>query len=575
MRTWLTESFRTRELHNGRLIQIRAAGQVRQAALTFKLRFYQGENISNMEPAKLLRNCLSLLLALTVLMPVYGQEQADIVEPEPATESDIPEDAFGRGTPRRSIEGFLRAAESGDWDTALHYIDLRSLPPRYASYLKRDIAWGLAVVIQRKAWLDLERLSDSPDGTVGDDLPPNLDELGRIEADGEEYVLLMQRLPRKDGDLIWKVSNTTVADTLDLYQKFGYGPVVDYLADRLPRGSFLGVEYFKWALLVLIGLAAYAVFYTVGRILARILGDPSRSTYRKRQFFFTVPVALFFTSLVMIRALESLGMGITAQGILQSRTGIIILLVWVLLAGASLVRDLYAAHLERKGKPGAVVLLRPATRAFNILIVLGAILVWLDNIGFNITTLLAGLGVGGVAVALALQKPLEDVFGALSLYTQQPIRIGDFCRIGPHTGTIEEIGLRTTRLRTLANTVLSIPNAKLAVDQIDNYSARQKILYNPRLRLRLDTSREQLQRALQELRDMVSAHQHIVQSGHRVRFRGFADDALDIEIFAYLATNDFATYLEYAEDVNLRVMESIEKSGASLALPARAVHREG
>jgi len=527
-----------------------------------------------MEPAYLLRLSQSLLLALTLLMPAYGQEQVYVPEPEPASEPTVPEDAYGRGTPRRSFEGFLRAVDAADWEAALHYIDMRRLPPRYASYSPRDIAWGLAVVIQRKMWLDLEQLSDSPEGTEGDDLPRNQDELGRLEADGEEYVLLMQRVRRDDGELIWKVSNVTVADTLDLYEQFGYGPVVDYLADRLPEGTLLGIEYFKWALVILAGLAAYAVFYVLGRILARIFGDPSRSTYPKRKFFFTVPVALFFTNLVMNRVLESLGMGIKAQEFMQSRTGIIILLVWVILAGAALARDLYADRLERQGKPGAVVLLRPATSALNILVILGAILVWLDNIGFNITTLLAGLGVGGVAVALALQKPLEDVFGALSLYTQQPIRIGDFCRIGEYTGTIEEIGLRTTRLRTLANTVLSIPNARLAVDQIDNYSARQKILYNPRLRLQLNTSREQLEKVLEELRGMVAAHEYIQPEGHRVRFRGFNDDSLDVEIFAYLDTNDFATYLEYAESVNLKVMESIERAGARLALPARMVQRD-
>ena len=86
----------------------------------------------------------------------------------------------------------------------------------------------------------------------------------------------------------------------------------------------------------------------------------------------------------------------------------------------------------------------------------------LDNLGFNITTVLAGLGVGGIAVALALQKPMEDVFGAITLYTQQPVRVGDFCRVGNETGTIEEIGLRTTRLRTLGNTLIAIPNAQLA-----------------------------------------------------------------------------------------------------------------
>jgi len=273
--------------------------------------------------------------------------------------------------------------------------------------------------------------------------------------------------------------------------------------------------------------------------------------------------------------LEMVGIGITAQKIQRSQTLVTIAWTWVLLSGATLIRDVYSAHLAELGRPGAVVLLRPATNAIRVLIVIVALLVWLENVGFNITTLLAGLGVGGVAVALALQKPLEDILGALSLYTQQPVRIGDFCKIGEQLGTVEEIGLRTTRLRTLANSLVAIPNAKLVTEQIDNYSARRMILYRPQLRLRYDTTRAQLRQILHSIREMLASHEHIVQDAPRVRFIGFGEDALILEIFAYIATKDFATYLEYAEDVNLKVLAIIGEAGTNLALPAQTLHVEG
>jgi len=487
----------------------------------------------------------------------------------------IPVDNFDRGTPRRSMTGFLKAVEAADWDSAVEYLDQRNLPSRYQATDPADLAKALAVVIERELWADLQDLSDLPGGRQADGLPLYRDELGRIRSGGEEHVLLMQHVPRGDGVSIWKISNRTVGKTIELYDEFGYGPVAEFLYERMPDGTFIGVEYFKWVFMFLAGVVAYALMYLIGLLLARWLCDVSKPAYARIRRFFTGPVALLVTLLVMNAVLEAVGIGITAQKIQRAHTMGTIAWTWVLLAGVTLVRDVYSEHLEGLGKPGAVVLLAPATNAVRILIVIAAILVWLDNVGFNITTLLAGLGVGGLAVALALQRPLEDVLGALSLYTQQPVRIGDFCRIGNELGTVEVIGLRTTRLRTLANSVLAIPNAKLATEQIDNYSARHMILYRPQLRLRYDTSREQLQQILDSIREMLAAHEHIVQDAPRVRFIGFGEDALILEIFAYLATNDYAQYLELAEDVNMKVLGIIGAAGTNLALPTRAMYVEG
>jgi MscS family membrane protein len=219
-------------------------------------------------------------------------------------------------------------------------------------------------------------------------------------------------------------------------------------------------------------------------------------------------------------------------------------------------------------------LLRPGAQAVQILLVVIVFLVWLNNTGFNITTILAGLGVGGIAVALALQKPLEDVFGALSLYTLQPVRIGDFCRIGQETGTVEEIGLRTTRIRTRANTLISIPNALLAMEAIDNYSARKKFLYNPTLRLQVDTSAEQINTLLERLREILSGHEKVIQEDPRVRFQTIGVDALELVIFAYIRVDSFPGYLEVAEDLNMRVMDVLSTAGVTLAVPARTVKIE-
>jgi MscS family membrane protein len=169
---------------------------------------------------------------------------------------------------------------------------------------------------------------------------------------------------------------------------------------------------------------------------------------------------------------------------------------------------------------------------------------------------------------------MEDVFGAFTLYTQQPIRVGDFCRVGTETGTIEEISLRTTRIRTLADTVIAVPNARLASEPIDNISARKKIRYRPILRLRYDTTPEQMQHILNGVRDLFGTHEQVLQDGHRVRFYEIADDALLVEANAYLNTTEWATYLELAEELNILILEIVAGAGTSLSLPAKTLHLE-
>jgi len=271
--------------------------------------------------------------------------------------------------------------------------------------------------------------------------------------------------------------------------------------------------------------------------------------------------------MILDQLTNRLGIGIEAQQIARAQTVSIIIVVWALLAATNLFRAIYRTRLQRQGKEAATVLLGPIGNAIKILIVLLAILLWLSNLGFNITALLAGLGVGGIAIALALQKPLEDLFGAVSMYTQQPVKVGDFCRFGEITGTVEEIGLRTTRIRTLGKTVVSIPNAKIAGDVLDNYSVRKHIWYHPRLTLRYDSTPKQLNEVLTATRGLLSTHEKVLDESLRVRLTGFSREGFKLDIHAYIGTTDYAEFLEIAEELNLATIEIVTKSGAGFAIP--------
>jgi MscS family membrane protein len=192
--------------------------------------------------------------------------------------------------------------------------------------------------------------------------------------------------------------------------------------------------------------------------------------------------------------------------------------------------------------------------------------------GVNITAALAGLGVGGIAVALAAQKTLENLLGGITITSDQPVRVGDFCRFGDQVGTVEDIGLRSTRIRTLDRTLVSVPNGHLSSISLENFGVRDKIWFHPTIQLRYETSADQLRYVLAEIRQMLYAHPRVEPQSARIRFAKFGACSLDLEVFAYVQATDYAVFLEVQEDLLLRIMDIVAASGTSFAFPSHTAY---
>jgi len=231
----------------------------------------------------------------------------------------------------------------------------------------------------------------------------------------------------------------------------------------------------------------------------------------------------------------------------------------------------FTDRMKRNGQHDAVVLLRPAATGIKLIIIVMAVVSWMDNLGYQVTTILAGLGVGGVAVALAAQKSLENLIGSITIYSSQPVRVGDFCKFGDTLGTVEEIGLRATQLRTLGRTVVHIPNALFSSGAIENLTQRDKILYRTRLHLSYDDAPEQIRQVLAKVRELINEHEFVDEENSRIRFLEFGEYAQELELYIYIKTKDFAEYLEHREDINLRINDIIESAGAHLTVPVKNI----
>jgi len=379
----------------------------------------------------------------------------------------------------------------------------------------------------------------------------------------------MQRIPRGDGVFIWKISNATVALIPVLDEEFGYGVIGNKLSQIFPHYTVFGFEI--WQLVMLVGLliAAVIVAYVTTFIVIKILQRNEHFDQRRLQKFIIGPLRFLIMVIMFRSTFHMVAPSLTARAVFEARTFLIIAIYWILLGLVDLIMLRLADRMRRNGQQDAAVLLKPAATGIKLTITLIAVITWMDNLGYEVTTILAGLGVGGIAIALASKKSLENLIGSITIYASQPVHVGDFCRFGTTFGTVEEIGLRSTQIRTVARTIVHIPNALFASEEIENLTQRDKILYRTRLRLSYEDTPDQVKQVLHKVRELIEQHEFIDETDSRIRFLEFGEYAQELELFVYIKTKIFAEYLEYREDINLKINDIVEAVGVKLVIPAR------
>jgi MscS family membrane protein len=500
------------------------------------------------------------------------EKVTDSVETTPAKG---PPDEYGRITPRSSTLGLAKALDEMDFETAVHYMDLRNLPFSVDEADGPGLARKLLIVADRSIIVDYEAISDDPDGHAEDGLPSYRDRITTIKTSEGLVEILMQKVPRSDGVFIWKLSNATVAKIPALNEEFGYGPIGDKLSLIFPHYYFMGLELWQWGMVLVLLLAGFIFAYVITWLLFKLITLYTKERLVRAEKFVNGPLRILIMVLFFRSTFDLVAPSLVARAVFEARTFLIIAVVWVLLGFVDLIMYRIAERMRRQGQSDAIVLLRPATTAIKLTLVFIGIVSWLDNIGYEVTTLLAGLGVGGIAIAFAAQRTIENLIGSITIYSSQPVHVGDFCRFGNTLGVVEEIGLRATQLRTLERTVVHIPNAKFSTDIIENLTQRDKILYRTRLRLSLQTTAGQMQQVLDGIRELINNHDMIDEESSRVRFFEFGEYAQEIELYVYIKTKDFVEYLAQREDINLRIREIIEDSGTQLVVPTRTTYFEG
>jgi MscS family membrane protein len=509
-------------------------------------------------------------LLLACALPAGAQEAPGPPPPAAAAPDDT-----SQLTPRSTIRGFLTAARNEDWTRAAEHMNLMNLPLRRRESAGRELARRLKTVLDRTVLIDPESLSAAPEGNENDGQPEGRDLVGTIETGEGPVKLYVERMRGADDALEWRFSRPTVDKIERLYEEFGHEPP---FADRLPPFFFsvrvLDTALWQWIGLavVLLGAVAASLLVTflllaVARLVVRYTrGDVDNAIVEMAVGPLRLILAVAFARL----ALPALWLPIAVHRVVIGLAAAVwaIALTWFAVRLVTVFSRLIQIRMAARGNAVGISAIPLVRRVVNIVIVLLAVLVVVSNLGVNMTGVLAGVGVGGLAVALAAQKTLENLFGGITLIMDQPVRIGDFCRFGTREGTVEDIGLRSTRIRTLERTLVTIPNAEFSTMQIENLARRDRMILVARIGIRYDASPDQLRWLLIELKKMLLAHPKVDPDPARVRFVGFGGVSLDLDVFAYLRTADYNEYQAIREDVLLRIMEIVTASGTSFSAPA-------
>jgi MscS family membrane protein len=555
------------------------------------------------------------VLSLALWSPVAG-----------AADAKYPLEPLDLSSPRATLNSFLttgdaylRLLNDEYWETpsravaarlhemgvkAERTLDLSEAPPAARFEMGRDETIYLYEVLSR---IELPPETDIPDAAAYADTGDNKKADGKLwswTVPHTEITIARVAKGARAGEFLF--SPSTVARAEEFYQKTralpyrrdvplkNYAEKRDYLSmaswmipprtiegfpDWLKRGVYEQAVWKWFALAVLIPLTI-ALFMLVHR-LARC-GTRRQSVTAHLCRLVTPLTLLLLTPLVLDMANRELTLtGRVAEDLTLLADAVAYFsLAWIAWTGSMVLAEAVIASPKIPEQSLNAHLLRLAARIVGSVAVIAILFSVSSQLGAPLYGIVAGLGVGGIAIALAAQNTIEHFIGSLNLFADRPVRVGDFCRYGEdptrdwqRIGIIESIGLRSTRIRGIDNAVTTIPNGDFSKMHLVNYSLRSRTLLSTVLGLRYETSDDQLRFVLAALRTMLLAHPRVVDDDPKVRFAGFGDSSLNVEVHVNINTTDPNEFRAIREDIYLRVMKIVKDAGTGFAFPSRTIYQ--
>ena len=482
-------------------------------------------------------------------------------------------DPLGRDNPQSAVISFLQACRAQGYRQAAAYLDLRGLPAAQRAIEGPTLAKQLEQLLDRSAEFDAGSLSRNPEGDTG---TGGREPVAAVLDNGRAYQLDLERVELRPNHPVWQFSSSSVNLIPQLYKLVGESAFERRLPDPLVSWTLLDTSLWRWLALVLLGALLTALSSLLSRGLL-LLAHPL--LHRASAYLHTELLEALAGPLRLLVAVAGFRVGIefidpSALLRLYLDRALAFLfsigVAWAAMRLIDVATDRTRFVLADGHGNLSSSILPLVNKLIKIVIFVLTVTVILSNYGYNTTTVLAGVGVGGLAVALAAQKTLENLFGGVAVISDRPVLVGDICRFGDRTGTVEEIGLRSTRIRTLDRTLVTVPNGQFSSMTLENLSRREEMWFHPRLSLTRETSPAQIQQLLDSISGLLALNPKVASANRSVWFAAVGAYSLDLDVSAYILTADDDEFSRVQQELLLRILEAVAAVGARLALPTQA-----
>ena len=540
-----------------------------------------------MPSAALRRMTLAVVLCVAVSPPGASQVLQQLLGKKPATDTTKPVSVTAPDSPRASVSAFLEYAQAGDFARAAQFLDVPEGERAGAAQLARE----LSIVLDRYVYIDLDAISGAPLGDTTSGMPAGVQQIGVIPGPrGRVDPVRLVRQTRAGagaaagagvgaGPARWVFSRSTVVDIPRWYQQLPDRWTLEHLPPWLLGAGPLGILWWQWLGLLLVLAVSFVAGMLLGRLARGALGVLARRT--RTHWDDDISAALrgpFRLAAMLVIALLllpwlSLSANVSRHVDTVVTAGFTIALFWALWRAVDVWRQVvsvsgWAMHSTSRG------LLTLVSRLAKMVVGIFGFVSLLATLGYPVAAIIGGLGIGGLAVALAAQKTLENLFGAFAIGGDRLFREGDLVTIDTITGTVESIGLRSIRIRTADRSVVSMPNAKVADSRIETFAPRDRIRFACVLALVYDTTADQMRAVVRGVEALLKAEKRVAADTVAVFFLQLNTSSLDVQVAAQVLTTDGGEFQRIRQELLLAIMDVVERAGTSFAFPTQTVQLE-
>lgn len=522
---------------------------------------------------------IAILFLLMMLLSVLLPNHAFAAEPssalgmggstsEESASTPIP-DSFGRDTPRHTVQGFISALGENDYLLASNYLNLSKSdnPTTIVRQFKQALDAG------GRFQPDLQ-INNTLEGNLTDQLPPSQENVGAINVGEKSVPLILERVVSKQGEQYWQFSTDTLSSIPEVIENTKPTLVSRYTFDSLEGKKLFGYQMADLfaALTIIVSSFVFTyilvwLFYHLLRIIyPRVRGVPLPLPNKV-----ILPLAVVIMALILSEVMVYAGVSVTLREPINRFTEIAswLALTWLLLRVIDAIFTRAVNLSYKKNYTERVSILGLLRKVVKALLLIFAVIVIFGNLGFDLTTGIAALGVGGLALALGAQKTIENLVGSVVVVADSPVRIGDYCKFGTYEGTVIDIGIRSSRVRTLTRTIVTVPNGDFSSMQIENFTSRDMFRFFHKLYIKRTGDIDVVFKMVKDLDEFIDEHYLTNQEWNQVNILELRQDCYIIQLQAYVNANGMTEFYDKQNVLFVDLLNQVAKYDVEHALPTQ------